>query len=55
MQRTNFIKVEIDFINVEKQIHSLWNLNMKKQSDLAFKIRKHVSLGVLWENREQFF
>ena len=32
--------VETDFINAEKQIHSFWNLNMKKHSDLAFKIRK---------------
>ena len=40
VQRANFINVEIDFINAEKQIHSFWNLNMKKHSDLAFKIRK---------------
>ena len=41
VQRANFINVEIDFINVGKQIHSLWNLNMKKHSDFAFKFRKH--------------
>ena len=29
VQRANFINVEIDFINVEKQIRSFWNLNMK--------------------------
>ena len=40
VQRSNFINVEIDFINVEKQIRSFWNLNMKKHSDLVFKIRK---------------
>ena len=40
VQRNFFINVEIDFINAEKQIHSFWNLNMKKHSDLAFKIRK---------------
>ena len=40
VQRANFINVEIDFINAEKQIRSFWNLNMKKNSDLAFKIRK---------------
>ena len=40
VQRANFINVEIDFINAEKQIRSFWNLNMKKHSDLAFKIRK---------------
>ena len=41
VQRENFINVERDFINVEKQIRSLWNLNMKKHSDLPFKFRKH--------------
>ena len=41
VQRANFINVERDFINVEKQIRSLWDLNMKKHSDLAFKFRKH--------------
>ena len=34
-----FINVEKDFINAEKQIRSFSNLNMKKHSDLAFKIR----------------
>ena len=41
VQRANFINVKIDFINAEKQIYSLWNLNMKKHSNLAFKFRKH--------------
>ena len=41
MQRANFINVETNFINAEKQIRLLWNLNMKKHSDLAFKFRKH--------------
>ena len=40
VHRANFLNVEIDFMNVEKQINSFWNLNMKKHSDLAFKIRK---------------
>ena len=40
VQRENFINVETDFINAEKQIRLLWNLNMKQHSDLAFKIRK---------------
>ena len=40
VQRANFINVEIYFISAEKQIHSFWNLNMKKHSDLVFKIRK---------------
>ena len=40
VQRANFINVEIDFINAKNQISSFWNLNMKKHSDLAFKIRK---------------
>ena len=41
LQRENFINVEIDFINAEKYIQLLWNSNMKKHSDLAFKFRKH--------------
>ena len=41
VQRENFINVETDFINAEKQIRLLWNLNMKKHSDLTFKFRKH--------------
>ena len=41
VQRENFINVETNFINAEKQIRLLWNLNMKKHSDLAFKFRKH--------------
>ena len=41
MQRANFINVEIDFIDAKEQIRSLWNLNMKKHSDLVFKFRKH--------------
>ena len=41
VQRANFINVERDFINAKKQIRSLWNLNMKKHLDLAFKIIKH--------------
>ena len=41
VQRTNFINVEIYFINAKKQIRLLWNLNMKKHSDLAFKFKKH--------------
>ena len=41
VQRANFVNVERDFINAGKQIRSLWNLNMKKLSDLAFNFRKH--------------
>ena len=41
VQRANFINVEIDFIDAKEQIRSLWNLNMKKHSNLAFKFRKH--------------
>ena len=41
VQRANFINVEIDFISAEKEIRLLWNLNMKKHSDLAYKFRKH--------------
>ena len=43
-----------DFINAEKQIQLLWNLNMKKHSDLAFKFRKHdFTKFFLRENSEQ--
>ena len=55
VQRENFINVETDFINVEKYIRLLWNSNIKKHSDLAFKFRNMISLGILWENSEQFF
>ena len=40
-QRENFINVETDFINAEKYIWLLWNLNMKKHTDLAFKFSEH--------------
>ena len=40
VQSAHFINVETYFINGEKQIRSFWNLNMKKHSNLAFKIRK---------------
>ena len=63
VQRANFINVETDFINAEKQIRLLWNLNMKKKIDLAFKsiqiwllnLENTISGGVLWENSENFF
>ena len=41
VQRANFINVETDFINAEKQIRLLWNFNMKKHTDLVFKFREH--------------
>ena len=40
-QRENFINIETDFINATKKIRLLWNLNMKKHTDLAFKFREH--------------
>ena len=55
MQRAKFINVEINFIDVEKQICSFWNLNMKKHSDLVSKLENKISLGGLWENNDQFF
>ena len=39
--RENFKNVETDFINAKKNIRLLWNSNMKKHLDLAFKFRKH--------------
>ena len=41
VQKANFINVETDFINAEKQIRLLWNLNMKKHIDLAFEFREY--------------
>ena len=38
-QRANFINVETDFINAKKLVRLLWNSNMKKHSDLAFRFR----------------
>ena len=52
VQRENFINVETDFINSEKYIRLLWNSNMKKHSE---NLENTISLGVLWENSEQFF
>ena len=41
VQRANFINIETDFINAKKSIRLLWNLNMKKHTDLTFKFREH--------------
>ena len=41
VQRVTFINIKTDFINAEKQIRLLWNLNMKKHTDFAFKFRVH--------------
>ena len=41
VQRENFINIETDFINAETYIWLLWNLNMKKHTDLTFKFREH--------------
>ena len=46
VQRANFINVEIDFINVEKQIWLLRDF---------INVENTISGGVLWENSEQFF
>ena len=40
VQRANYINAETDFINAEEKIRLLWNSNMKKHLDLAFKFRK---------------
>ena len=55
VQRENFINVETDFINVEKYIQLLWNLNMKSIQIWRLNLENTISLGVLWENSEQFF
>ena len=61
VQRANFINVETDFINAEKYILLLWNSNMKKYSDLAFKFRKHdftrcfmrKQLTIFWNSEQK--
>ena len=55
VQRENFINVETDFINAEKYIQLLWNLNMKSIQIWHLNLENTISLGVLWENSEQFF
>ena len=55
VQRENFINVETDFINAEKYIQLLWNLNMKSIQIWRLNLENTISLGVLWENSEQFF
>ena len=55
VQRANFINVETDFINAEKQIRLLWNLNIKKHSDLAFKFRKHDFTGCFMRKQWTIF
>ena len=60
VKRANFTNVETDFVNAKKQIQLLWNLNMKKHTDLAFKsiqiwllnLKNTIAGGVLWENSE---
>ena len=54
-QSANFINVEVDFINAEKYIRLLWNSNMKKHSDLAFKIRKQDFTRCFIRKQEKFF
>ena len=60
VQSANFINVEIYFLNTKKQLRSFWNLNIKKHSDLAFKIRKQEftrcfmrKQGTIFLNSEQ--
>ena len=55
VQRENFINVEIDFINTEKYIRLLWNSNMKKHSNLAFKFRKHDFTWCFMRKRRTIF
>ena len=55
VQRENFINVETDFINAKKNIRLLWNTNMKKHSDLAFKFRKHDFTGCFMRKQRTIF
>ena len=41
VQGADFIIVEMDFINVEKQIRSFWNSKKKRHSNLAFWLEKN--------------
>ena len=45
--RANFINVETDFISAEKPL--LWNSNLKKHSNFAFKFGKHDFHLVFYE------
>ena len=55
MCRENFINVETDFINAEKYILLLWNSNMKKHSNLAFKFRKHDFIRCFMRKQQTIF
>ena len=55
VHRENFINVETDFINAEKLIQLLWNSNMKKHSDLAFRFRKHDFTRCFMRKQGNFF
>ena len=54
MQRENFINVETNFISAETYIQLLWNSNMKNIQIWHLNLVNTISLGVLWENNEQF-
>ena len=51
----DFVNVEIDFIDAEKRIHSFRNSNMKKHSDLVFKIRKQEFTWCFMRKQGKFF
>ena len=55
VQRANFINVEIDFINAEKEIRLLWNSNIKKHSNLTSKFRKHDFTGCFMSKHGTIF
>ena len=55
VQRENFINVETDFINAEKYIYYCEIQTWKSIQIWCLNLENTISLGVLWENNEQFF
>ena len=55
VQRENFINVETDFINA-KNIFDYCEIQTWKSIQIwRLNLDNTISLGVLWENRDQFF
>ena len=54
MQRANFVNVENDFSNAEKRSDYCETQIWKSIQILCLNLENKISLGVLWENSEQF-
>ena len=55
VQRANFINVETDFSNAEKRSDYCETQIWKSIQIWCLNLENKISLGVLWENIEQFF